>query len=82
MTEQDKPVLSPPVAIANPQRRSLLRGAGLFGGGLLAGGLGSAAWFGQLAKPVDPAQQVVPYRGQHQAGITTPAAQEAIFHRF
>jgi len=80
MTEQDKSAIpQPPAAIANPQRRSLLRGAGLFGGGLLAGGLGAGAWFGKLAKPVDPAQQVVPYRGRHQAGITTPAAQEAIF---
>ncbi|BBF85782.1 ferrous iron transport peroxidase EfeB [Aquitalea magnusonii] len=82
MTEQDKPATAATSAIANPQRRSLLRGAGLFGGGLLAGGLGSAAWFGKLASPADPASEVVPYRGAHQAGITTPAPQEAIFIAF
>ena len=82
MTEQDKPATAPTSAIANPQRRSLLRGAGLFGGGLLAGGLGSAAWCGNLASPADPASEVVPYRGAHQAGITTPAPQEAIFIAF
>ena len=82
MTQQDKHTPQPAVSgQPDPQRRNLLRGAGLFGGGMLAGGLGVGAWWQQRASR-DPATEQVPFNGVHQAGVTTPTPQEAIFIAF
>ncbi|KJV33908.1 peroxidase [Aquitalea magnusonii] len=82
MTEQDNNhTLSASGSQPDRQRRNLLRGAGLFGGGVLAGAVGAGGWLKQQASP-DPAAQRVPFAGVHQAGVTTPTPQEAIFIAF
>jgi deferrochelatase/peroxidase EfeB len=66
-------------------RRGLLTGAGLAGAGLVAGGLGgyftsrpsAAATVGEGAG--DESASTVPFYGQHQAGIATPAQDRLAF---
>jgi len=82
MNEQDKGSLDAVPTKPDQQRRALLRGAGVFGGGMLAGGLGSAAWFGQQTRNTNPSARIIPFQGAHQAGIDTPPPQEAIFIAF
>jgi deferrochelatase/peroxidase EfeB len=68
-----------------PSRRQLLAGAGAFGAGAVAGGLG-----GYFTRPAEgsPARageaagesgQTVPFYGRHQAGIATPAQDRLAF---
>jgi len=72
---------------AGPSRRRLLAGAGVFGAGAVAGGLGG--WFGHsgggasLAADTSAAVgdngQTIPFYGAHQAGIATPAQDRLAF---
>src|SRR5579875_4178074 len=72
---------------AGPSRRRLLAGAGVFGAGAVAGGLGG--WFGHcgggdsLAADTSAAVgdngQTIPFYGTHQAGIATPAQDRLAF---
>ena len=61
---------------AQPARRRLLKGLGLFGGvAALGGGCpfhAAADSFSPGTVAPDARQQVQPFYGQHQAGITTP----------
>src|ERR1700759_3087232 len=65
---------------ARPSRRGLLAGAGLFGAGAVAGGLGG--YFGHSGggsaatntrDVVGDSDQTVPFYGTHQAGTAPPA---------
>src|SRR6201994_4505653 len=71
---------------ARPSRRRLLAGAGLFGAGAVAGGLGG--YFGHSGggsaaantrDVVGDSDQTVPFYGTHQAGIATPAQDRLAF---
>jgi deferrochelatase/peroxidase EfeB len=74
-----------PGPVRQPSRRRLLTGAGVAGAGLVAGGLGGYFGRGAAASSADPAQTVgdststVPFYGQHQAGIDTPAQDRLAF---
>lgn len=69
-------------ALASPARRRWLLGAGTFGSGALLGALSSGAWLRHQAEVNAPQRQQIPYAGRHQAGITTPGTQEAVFIAF
>ena len=69
-----------------PSRRGLLAGAGLFGAGAVAGGLGG--YFGHsgggsaaanTSDVVGDSNQTIPFYGTHQAGIATPAQDRLAF---
>src|ERR1700759_5047897 len=71
---------------AGPSRRGLLAGAGLFGAGAVAGGLGG--YFGHssggsaaanTSDVVGDSDQTVAFYGTHQAGIATPAQDRLAF---
>src|ERR1700760_988774 len=71
---------------ARPSRRGLLAGAGLFGAGAVAGGLGG--YFGpsgggsaaaNTSDMVGDSDQTIPFYGTHQAGIATPAQDRLAF---
>src|ERR1700742_710345 len=72
---------------AGPSRRGLLAGAGLFGAGAVAGGLGG--YFGHsdggssaaanTSDVVGDSNQTIPFYGTHQAGIATPAQDRLAF---
>ena len=74
---------APPGRSRAPSRRQLLAGAGAFGAGAVAGGLA-----GYLGRPGDAsaaggseaaAGGTVPFFGDHQAGIATPAQDRLAF---
>jgi deferrochelatase/peroxidase EfeB len=67
-----------------PSRRRLLAGAGLFGAGAVAGGLGGYFGHGDstssaAADEGDDSTSTVPFYGPHQAGIATPAQDRLAF---
>src|SRR6201994_4013543 len=71
---------------ARPSRRGVLAGAGLFGAGAVAGGLGG--YFGHsgagsaaanTSDVVGDSNQTIPFYGTHQAGIATPAQHRLAF---
>jgi deferrochelatase/peroxidase EfeB len=63
------------------RRRALLAGGGVLGGLVAAGGAGYAT--GQAeADAGDGAGDVVPFHGEHQAGIATPAQDRLVFGAF
>jgi deferrochelatase/peroxidase EfeB len=69
-----------------PSRRGVLAGAGLFGAGAVAGGLGGYFGRGSSASSAADANTVdgdnnltVPFYGAHQAGIATPAQDRLAF---
>src|ERR1700759_761023 len=71
---------------ARPSRRGLLAGAGLFGAGAGAGGLGGyfgpsggASAAATTRDVVGDSDQTVPFYGTHQAGIATPAQDRLAF---
>lgn len=74
MTITDRPPASPSrsdACLSSPARRRLLLGIVAAGGtGLLAPLTVNAST--SPAVPAPPASLVVPFRGEHQAGITTP----------
>jgi deferrochelatase/peroxidase EfeB len=53
-----------------------------FGSGALLGGLAARSWSRYQADAHDPEKQKTPYLGVHQAGVTTPGMQEAVFIAF
>jgi deferrochelatase/peroxidase EfeB len=71
---------------AGPSRRRMLAGAGLFGAGAVAGGLGG--YFGHssggsaaadTSDVVGDSNTTIPFYGTHQAGIATPAQDRLAF---
>jgi deferrochelatase/peroxidase EfeB len=71
---------------AGPSRRRMLAGAGLFGAGAVAGGLGG--YFGHssggsaaadTSDVVGDSDTTIPFYGTHQAGIATPAQDRLAF---
>ena len=66
-----------------PSRRRLLAGAGLFGAGAVAGGLGGYFGHGSTTSSAavvgEDSTSTVPFYGTHQAGIATPAQDRLAF---
>jgi len=75
-------------ARTNISRRDLLKMAGIGGAGLLLGGAGIGALFkskdsvSASVKPADGYHEAIPFYGEHQAGITTPAQDFVVFASF
>jgi deferrochelatase/peroxidase EfeB len=67
-----------------PSRRRVLAGAGVFGAGAVAGGLGGYLGGGgggsaDAGEGAGGSGQTIPFHGAHQAGIATPAQDRLAF---